>query len=378
MRQRWTINGRFLSQQSTGVQRYARQIVTGMDRLLGEGGALPESVALDLVVPPGADSLDLRHIRVRTVGRFGGHAWEQFELPMHVRGGLLSLGNTGPVSIAHQIVCIHDLNPRICPDSYTVPFRVSYRLLHSILGRRARRITTVSAYSARQIAQFGIATAGRIAVVPNGHEHVHAWEPRLSPIVERNSGSDTIVLLGSTARHKNVGIILQMAERLAQEGLRIAIVGDRNPAVFADRSHPTDAPNITWLGRLDDGELAALLRRSLCLAFPSLTEGFGLPPLEAMALGCAVVVSDRASLPEICGDAALYAAPTRAEEWHAQFRLLRDRPDLRTALVRRGLSRVEAFSWRRSADLYLRLLAQTSDPRALAVPSQRPSLAPVR
>lgn len=365
MRQRWTINGRFLAQPMTGVQRYARQIVIALDRLVGQGGEFVDAVELDLVVPRGADGLELEHIPVRTIGRLHGHAWEQIELPTYVRGGLLSLGNTGSIAIARQIVCIHDLNPRVCPSSYSKSFRAFYRIIQPLIGRRVRAITTVSNYSARQIERFGLAPPERISVIPNGHEHVHAWQPRLSPTVAQASGRDTIVLLGSAAPHKNAGAILGMADRLVQDGFRIAVVGQSNLRIFANQGTTVDGRGITWLGRLDDGELAALLQRSLCLAFPSLTEGFGLPPLEAMALGCPVVVSDRASLPEICGDAALYADPTRMTDWHAQFRLLRREPGLREALVARGRVQAQSFSWQRSAELYLRMLVRLSGDRVL-------------
>jgi glycosyltransferase involved in cell wall biosynthesis len=117
------------------------------------------------------------------------------------------------------------------------------------------------------------------------------------------------------------------------------------------------ASNIRWLGRLSDDELAGLLRQSLCLAFPSFTEGFGLPALEAMTIGCPVVVADRTSLPEICGDAALYAAPDDPQGWLSAFARLQQYPWLHQQLVARGRDRARQFSWLRSAELYLELMA---------------------
>jgi glycosyltransferase involved in cell wall biosynthesis len=122
---------------------------------------------------------------------------------------------------------------------------------------------------------------------------------------------------------------------------------------------PEPGPScISWLGRLSDNELAALLRDSLCLAFPSLTEGFGLPALEAMALGCPVVVSDRASLPEVCADAALYAAPTDGEAWLNAFLRLRNDFSLRGAMAARGRKQAARFSWSATAEIYLREMAR--------------------
>ena len=97
---------------------------------------------------------------------------------------------------------------------------------------------------------------------------------------------------------------------------------------------------------------------SFCLAFPSFTEGFGLPPLEAMALGCPVIATDRASLPEICGEAALFASPTDPEAWFRQLIRLRSSASLRAQLVAKGRLRAKLFSWAKSAELYLELMAR--------------------
>jgi glycosyltransferase involved in cell wall biosynthesis len=168
-------------------------------------------------------------------------------------------------------------------------------------------------------------------------------------------------MIGSSAPHKNVGFILDMAERLANADLRIAVVGAADPRIFRGQSL-IEATNIHWLGRVSDGELAALLRDSLCLAFPSLTEGFGLPALEAMAIGCPVVVSDRASLPEVCGPAALFASPDDPDAWFDKFVQLRESRTLRLHMIDKGRTRASEYSWRATAMRYLEAMA-TADHR---------------
>ncbi len=168
---------------------------------------------------------------------------------------------------------------------------------------------------------------------------------------------ETIVMIGSAAPHKNVGLVLDMADRLAEAGLRIAIVGMSDSRVFKSGPTSAKAQNIHWLGRISDGELAALLADSLCLAFPSLTEGFGLPALEAMAVGCPVVVSDRASLPEVCGNAALFAPPDDPEAWFDRFMQLRNSEALRLQMIGKGRVRASAYSWRATALRYLKAMA---------------------
>jgi glycosyltransferase involved in cell wall biosynthesis len=355
MKRIWSINGRFLTQPVTGVQRYAREIVRAMDACLA---GRQDGLEVELLVPPGAEmTLPLRCIGVRTIGRLKGHLWEQASLPMEVRGGLLGLCNTGPLAVRRQIVCIHDMNMRHCPESYSPAFRALYRTLVPALGRRAGMIATVSEYSAAELARFGVCRVEKLFVAPNGHEHVRRWTP--TPPAGRSAFStrDTIVLLGSPAPHKNIGIVTRMADRLAAAGLRLAVVGALDPRVFGAETAGASPPNVAWLGRLSDDELAALLRNCLCLAFPSLVEGFGLPPLEAMALGCPVVVSNRASLPEICGNAALYASPTDADAWFSRFMELATKPTLRRRMIARGKLAAGRFTWAASTERYLRAMA---------------------
>lgn len=355
---KWAINGRFLTQPVTGVQRYAHEIVCALDRHLIDDHPHARGLSIDLIVPGDCPSPPvLRAIRTRVVGAASGHAWEQSKLPGLVRSGLLSLCNTGPLLLRKHIVCFHDVNTRLCPASYSLPFRSLYRVLLPGLGRTAARIATVSRYSADQLVHYGISTTDKIVVAPDGHEHALAWTPNHSPITRAAAGPTTVVVIGSPAPHKNMGLIVGIAHELAAAGLRVAVAGMRDSRVFNAGGPPANAPNICWLGRLSDAELAALLEDSLCLAFPSLAEGFGLPALEAMTLRCPVVASDRASLPEVCGDAALYASPFDGNAWLDCFLRLRADPNLRQALVARGKARAAFYSWGKSAEAYLQAMA---------------------
>ncbi len=353
----WTINGRFLAQPRTGVQRYAREIVRGLDQALVGDRALAADLRLEIVAPPDADdAFTLEAIPVRKVGRYGGHLWEQTVLPRHAPDGLLCLCNTGPVAHHRQIVCIHDMTPRACPESYSLGFRSVYRVLLPALGRGVAAVATVSEYSAGEIARAGIRRRETILVIPNGHDHVARWTPDTGAPGIAGFGRDTIVLIGSVAPHKNIRLVIGLADRLAEIGLRVAVVGTTDPRLFR-HVEQRSAPNVAWLGRLPDDALAGLLGNCLCLAFPSLTEGFGLPPLEAMALGCAVVASDRASIPEVCGEAVLYAPPDDPDAWFRCFQALAASDALRAGLAARGRAQAGRFLWRVSAARYLAAMA---------------------
>ena len=134
----FAVNGRFLTQPKTGVQRYARNVVTAMDAVLSESKANAPIIAAPSASDPGLSAMPLV-----SLGPLSGHAWEQTILPARWRGRLLNLCNTAPAVKADQVVCIHDANVFVAPESYGRAFRAVYPPLQRLLARRAARITTV-------------------------------------------------------------------------------------------------------------------------------------------------------------------------------------------------------------------------------------------
>ena len=145
-------------------------------------------------------------------------------------------------------------------------------------------------------------------VIYDGYEHVLEWKADRSALDGMDLPRPFVLLVGSKSPHKNVAVIYSIAADLAVKGIHVLVAGGEDANVYA-RDHAGQLPpNVKYLGRVDDNDLAFLYQNALCLAFPSRTEGFGLPALEAMALGCPVVSSDAASLPEVCGEAAFLHA----------------------------------------------------------------------
>jgi glycosyltransferase involved in cell wall biosynthesis len=351
--QSWAINGRFLTQRMTGVQRYAYEIVAALDALLSESDDAT-ILAMRLVLPPQAEAkLSLSRIAVRRTSVGSGHLWDQFVLPFYSGGGLLSLGNSGPIVARTHIVCIHDANIFILPESYSRTFVMAYRTLLPLLGRRAARVATVSQFSADMLVKFGVCRREKIFIAPNGHEHVLRWDAKRAQIpLLRTLKRPYVLLLGSAARHKNVDVVLSQAAALDEAGIDIVVAGGAS-GIFAASAREASRPNVHQLGFVSDDDLAALYESALCLAFPSRTEGFGIPPLEAMAKKCPVISSNAASLVEVGGDAFLYVDPDDRDGWRRAMIALSGNEELRASLSLKGRERARLFSWRRSAQLYL-------------------------
>jgi glycosyltransferase involved in cell wall biosynthesis len=362
------INGRFLTQGMTGVQRFATEITRAADALAGEG-LWP--AATRVLVPPGAAAPGYRHLAVREcggTGRGGGQAWEQIDLPRAARGSaggmLLNLGNTAPVLLGwRQAVVIHDAGVFDTPESYSLAFRAWYRLLHRALARRGAMLLTVSDFSRGRIAHHLRLDPARIGVVHEGGEHILREAADAAVLARHGLAPGRFALVvGTQAAHKNLAALEEAAGLLAGRGMALAI---------ADGC--TTGAGVRMLGRVSDAELRALYEAALCLVFPSRYEGFGLPPIEALCCGCPVVAARSGAVPEVCGEAAAlwFDADGPRRPAQAIARLIEE-PGLRGGLVAAGRARAARFSWRAAA---LRLLELVRPGGAAASPSPAPEMA---
>lgn len=368
------VNGRFLMQPVTGVQRVARELVRALDQLVAEGA---RPVRLRLVCEPGADvsDLGLRSTSVERASGASGHLWEQVVLPRRVRGGhLLCLGNTAPLAALYAghptTVMIHDLSYRQFPGAYRLHYRIGHRLMLPFLLRRARMILTVSETEKAVLGSLRPAALKRIRVTPNGGWRDGAVQRRAPEYGDAGGCPGYVLYVGSLSQRKNIHGVIEVAIRLAREdGIATLLVGGTSEILSPIASAvPEDVRHLVrFTGPVTDlAELADLYRNAACLLFPSFYEASPLPPIEAMSFGCPVVVSAIPAMTERCAAAAAYCDPDDVEDMLGVVkRTIRDRAWIaeRTERAYRHVSRV---TWRDQAERVLAaLIGETVAHRAL-------------
>ena len=345
------INGRYLAARRTGVQRVAAALVGEID----QHASREEVERWRLLRPPGAQAAGLARISEVEAGLLSGQLWEQAVLPSRAGAALvLNLCNTAPIISPCNVVMIHDAQVFLSPESYGKVFRRWYAWLLPRIGRSALRVLTVSEFSKRSLVRFGVADAERIEVIPNGCDHLTG---PADASVRLRLGIDRlpyVVMMASLQKHKNVDVVFRAFERPELSGVQLVLVGGDDAAAFQAVGRPSP-PRAVFAGRLSDAGLRGLLDGALALACPSLTEGFGLPPLEAMSRGCPAVVAPEGALPEVCGDAAVYADAADPEAWAAALAVLLD-PLVRARQVELGRERAACFTWEASGRRLLSVL----------------------
>jgi glycosyltransferase involved in cell wall biosynthesis len=338
------INGRFLTRPATGVDRFAMELLRALTRQqpnLDMRVVIPESASLMGQLPG--------QMQLERGGGGLGQRWEQWALPQLARDEpLINLCNTAPLWREQQMVVVHDVATLANPLNFSLAFRSWYRVMLTALTRRSRVLASVSRFSADELIRYFGARASGVEVVGEGGEHI-LREPADTTIINRLglAGRRYVLAVGSQSPNKNLAAVVKAIHLLDDPDLLLVAAGGGNSRVFAGGAVSDE--RLISTGYVSDAQLRALYEHASCFAFPSFYEGFGLPPLEAMCCGCPVVVSDRSSLPEVCGEAALYCDPSDPATLAAQLRGLLSSEAARDDMREAGRARAASLTWDRAA-----------------------------
>jgi glycosyltransferase involved in cell wall biosynthesis len=309
---------------------------------------------------PGVDGIDLQVSRLPTRRPPVRILWEQGVQPWSVRKAGLDLIHgtafVGPLlSACPLVVTVHDLSFLFYPQSFRAMNRIYLRLFTQHSVHQAKRIIAVSESTKRDlIQQYGLSPA-KVDVVHNG------VDPGFQPLptaqiaafrAKRGLPDRFILFVGTLEPRKNVVRLIEAYARLPETRPPLLLIGGRGwlyDEVFARVEALGLGDEVSFVGFVPAEDLPLWYNSASLFVYPSLYEGFGLPPLEAMACGTPVVVSTASSLPEVVGPAGLLADPESSEALaQAMEQILAD-SDLREEMQNAGTARAGGFSWQRTA-----------------------------
>ena len=335
------VNGRFLTRRMTGVERFAYNTCKAMAAMGYE---------FTIVCPHAtiAEGYDISDLHVVHYGRGNSHFWEQCVLPFYLLSKrdsvLCSFTGLGSIPVSRKVMTIHDLSFLENPRWFSKPYYWWYKLMTPLAARTSRRIITVSKFSKGEIQRF-------YPFIPD--ETIHVAHPaadtqHFTRLTNLQPPSERFALaVSSLDPRKNFARLVEAFQGI--NGCKLYIAGNAN-RVFGEGEGTTMSENVKWLGRVSDDELLRLYNQAECFIFPSIYEGFGIPPVEAMACGCPVIASDIPVVCEVCGDAALYFTPTDPQSIHDTIcHYLEHSDTLKPQLREKGFSRCQRYSWEKTA-----------------------------
>jgi glycosyltransferase involved in cell wall biosynthesis len=255
-----------------------------------------------------------------------------------------------------RITTIHDLTPLRFSDPTANPIvykfrQVAFRWLVKHVAKKSAVVLTGSEYTKTDIAQFASVSPSKIRVIPHAADHIEA---QAQPIP--NLGDSPFVFyVGRAQSHKNLERLIEAFTLLADSNpeLKLVLAGKQDGnygrlETIAGQSPVSD--KIIFTGFISDAELKWLYENARAYVFPSLSEGFGLPGLEAMVHGCPVVSSNATCLPEVYGNAAVYFGPTSPEEMAKAIESVITDEGLRKSLIEKGYRQAGKYSWQKTAE----------------------------
>jgi len=354
------INGRFLAVVNrTGVQRMAYNLIRALVNVDQTNHYVIFTCESQATNPDWQrPNVTVVTSRIREGENFRNYYWEQFTLPRLARRHrvdiLHSPANLAPIFYkGRSIVHIHDLCFVVNPQWYSFSARTLYNIIILRIARRAAKVITNSNNSRNDLLQFCDLQAEQVSQVYWAVDDLFMQDAN-TPVAPNWHLKDYILYVGSLEPRKNIGALLEAYELLRTNRpecrTKLVLIGGESP-LFAEVRLKVKRfkEDVLFKGFVNDHVLRDYYRHASLFVYPSLYEGFGLPPLEAMASGVPVVTTFTSSIPEAVGDAALMVDPTNIPQLASVMdRVLTDN-ELRAQLIAKGREHVQKFNWCRVA-----------------------------
>lgn len=333
------INAKFLSQRLTGVHRYAIELCRYLPTHIGEH-------ELVLAGPKDAEIVgELKHFRFIQFGNLKGNLWEQFELPLFLkRNGnplLINFSGISPYLYNNKLLYIHDLAYLHEPKWFSKSFSLAYNTLLPRIAKKSKRIITVSEYSKADIVKYYKVQPEKIDVV------YAAASDRFKDL--KLEKENFVLMVSSLDPRKNMQTAIEAFLKVETD-YKLVIIGDKMKSFSnPDLERFANEERIIFTGYLTDDELLSYYNRAKVFLYPSLFEGFGIPPMEAQKCGCPAIVSDVSCLPEVYGDSVFYCNPKDLSSIEEAIKELMSNDNYSQDLIQKGFENSAKYSWESSS-----------------------------
>lgn len=339
------INGRIFEYPITGVGRFCYEVISEFDRLIGPGEMV-------LAIPSDAKNVPrLNNIEVRTIGKRTGIYWEQVELPIYIKKNkykCLSMSSSVPL-FSPDYVLIHDISLKVNRDkngNLKDKFKIWWPLLQYKIAVKYSKVLFTDTEFQKNEFKRAYKTDREIVVVYAGWQHMKRIELDDRIIKKLNLvNKDYMFAVSTRAKNKNFKWILEVAKK--NPHVIFVIAGKLDTKYFSDGTELDGLPNIITSGYISDSEMKSLMKHAKAFLYPSIYEGFGIPPMEAMSIGTRAVVGRSSCLPEVYGDTVYYVDPFCYD--YNLSELLKEN-------IKEGKEILEKYSWEKTAKTILKKL----------------------
>jgi len=254
-----------------------------------------------------------------------------------------------------RVATLHDVYHLAFYKELSRKQKIYARLVINAAVKLSNEVITVSAFSKSEIIKYTSCKPDKIQVVHNGVNQLASDMGNKKNHTKYNLPANYILFVGNVKPHKNLKVLLKAYLLLNDELKRqykVVIVGKRDGFLTGDEeltrwinTQPEIQANIVFTGYVANEDMDAVYRDASLFVFPSVYEGFGLPPLEAMLNNCPVIASATSSLPEVCGDAALYFNPQSSQELYMKMTEVLTQKKISDALITKGQQQIKHFTW---------------------------------